>query len=87
MGSAAGRAELRSRLDVEGTGGPVVVPVPQPGIAGALNLTQELFPAEASVQTRVDSVVESTEEVEDIQGGRKPQTEHRNKGGKKKPTE
>lgn len=34
-----------SGLDVEGTGRSLVMPVSQPGIAGTLNLREELFPA------------------------------------------
>lgn len=34
----------RSGFDIEGPGRPVVVPVPQTGIAGTLNLSEELFP-------------------------------------------
>lgn len=39
------RETERSGLDVEGTGRSLVMPVSQPGIAGTLNLSEELFPA------------------------------------------
>lgn len=33
-----------SGFDIEGTGRPVVVPIPQTSVAGTLNLGEELFP-------------------------------------------
>lgn len=38
------RVGCRSGFDIEGASRPVVVPVPQTGIAGTLNLCEELFP-------------------------------------------
>lgn len=45
LGSASrGVSGCRSGFDIEGASRPVVVPIPQTGIAGTLNLSEELFP-------------------------------------------
>ena len=42
--SVTPRHGKHSGLDIESASGPLVVPVPQTGVAGALNLREELFP-------------------------------------------
>lgn len=44
QGLGGGRLGRRSGFDIEGASGPVVVPIPQTGIARTLNLSEEPFP-------------------------------------------
>ena len=39
-----GVSDVGSGFDIESASRPVVVPIPQTGIAGTLNLSEELFP-------------------------------------------